>query len=69
MRARLSPGDRIVVRTPDRRAYFGRLLEVRDSSGNDQAVVRLDTGWMTSYPVHMVHAVSDASDPSAAEQP
>lgn len=69
----LAPGDRIVVRTPDRRAYFGRLLEVRptpasrqSTGGRLQAVVRLDTGWVTAYPLHMVHpAGDDAGDPSA----
>jgi hypothetical protein len=51
----MAPGDRIVVRTPDRREYCGRLLELRDTPRNAQALVRLDSGWETSYPVHMVH--------------
>jgi hypothetical protein len=56
------PGQRIVVRTPDRREYRGELLEVRTGSGvNATAVVRLDTGWLTSYPMTMVHALEDPS--------
>jgi hypothetical protein len=62
----LVPGARIVVRTPDQRAYYGWLLEVREAPpGNDQAVVRLDTGWVTSYPVRMIHAVPD--DPATGQ--
>jgi len=53
-------GDRIVVRTPDRREYRGRLIEIRPApSGSDVAVVRLDTGWETSYPVSLVHLDPD----------
>ncbi len=49
-------GDPVVVRTPDRREYRGHLLEWREgASGPQRAVVRLDTGWVTTYPVHMVH--------------
>jgi hypothetical protein len=52
----LEIGGRIVVRTPDRREYRGELVEFRiGNSGSDVAVVRLDTGWLTSYPVAMVH--------------
>ena len=57
-------GDRIVVRTPDRREYRGRLVEIRGSEGGPAtAVVRLDTGWITSYPLHMVHK-DEPSGPS-----
>ncbi len=49
-------GDPVVVRTPDRREYRGHLLEWREGvAGQPQVVVRLDTGWVTTYPVHMVH--------------
>ena len=61
----MEPGDRIVVRTPDRRAYFGWLVEVREAPGNTQAVVRLDTGWLTAYPLHMVHAAGESPEPRA----
>ncbi|HEX8918106.1 MAG TPA: hypothetical protein VF898_06365 [Chloroflexota bacterium] len=48
-------GERIVVRTPDRREYRGHLLAVqRDENGFERALVRLDTGWETSYPLTMV---------------
>lgn len=46
----LQPGDAIVVRTPDRRSFYGRLVEWRGSSG----VVRLDTGWVTTYPETLI---------------
>jgi hypothetical protein len=46
----------VVVRTPDRREYRGTLIEIRRlPDGREMAVVRLDTGWLTSYPRHMVH--------------
>jgi len=49
-------GDPVVVRTPDRREYRGHLLEWREGvAGQQQVVVRLDTGWLTTYPEHMVH--------------
>lgn len=52
-------GQRIVVRTPDRREYQGQFVERRTGRGNQQLiVVRLDTGWLTSYPAAMVHAVA-----------
>ena len=48
-------GDRIVVRTPDRREFRGRLMELRArGDGRRLAVVRLDTGWLTTYPAEMV---------------
>ena len=56
------PGQRIVVRTPDRREYRGELLELRTGSEHNAiAVVRLDTGWLTSYPVSMVHVLEEPS--------
>ncbi|MGH2441989.1 MAG: hypothetical protein ACRDFX_02350 [Chloroflexota bacterium] len=48
-------GDRIVVRTPDQRAFFGELIELRSGEHRDQGVVRLDTGWVTTYPLSMIH--------------
>ena len=58
----LHAGQRIVVRTPDRREYRGELLELRAGAGeNATAVVRLDTGWLTSYPIAMVHPLDDTS--------
>jgi hypothetical protein len=58
----LRPGQRIVVRTPDRREYRGQLVELRTGGAeNATAVVRLDTGWLTSYPITMVHPLDDAS--------
>ncbi|HEY8686169.1 MAG TPA: hypothetical protein VIO57_11230 [Chloroflexota bacterium] len=54
------PGQRIVVRTPDRREYRGELVELRTGArDNATAVVRLDTGWLTSYPIAMVHALDE----------
>jgi len=54
----LKIGGRIVVRTPDRREYRGELVEIRVGNGGSKvAVVRLDTGWLTSYPVAMVHPI------------
>lgn len=47
----LGPGDRIVIRTPDRREFRGVLVEFR---GEGAAVVRLDTGWVTTYPVSLI---------------
>jgi hypothetical protein len=60
--AHLEIGRRIVVRTPDRREYRGELVEFRKgNSGSEVAVVRLDTGWLTSYPVAMVHPLDPPS--------
>lgn len=50
----IEPGERIVVRTPDRREFRGRLLEYRGQEDRLVAVVRLDTGWETTYPAGMV---------------
>lgn len=51
-------GERIVVRTPDRREYRGVLVETRMSAtGRREAVVRLDTGWLTTYPLEMVDSL------------
>lgn len=58
----LEIGGRIVVRTPDRREYRGELVELRSGNGGSEvAVVRLDTGWLTSYPVAMVHPLDGPS--------
>jgi hypothetical protein len=62
----LVKGRRIVVRTPDRREFGGVVAEIRESpGGRRQVVVRLDTGWLTTYPVEMVH---DAETPGEAER-
>jgi hypothetical protein len=50
----LKAGERVVVCTPDGREYGGRLVEVRDERGRRMAVVRLDSGWLTSYPLAML---------------
>lgn len=58
-------GARIVVRTPDRREFRGRLIEIGERKpGGRVAVVRLDTGWVTSYPLHMIER-----DESAGTRP
>ena len=50
-------GQRVVVRTPDRRVWQGLLVEVQERpDGRQFAVVRLDSGWITSYPLTMVHS-------------
>jgi hypothetical protein len=43
-------GERIVVRTPDQHEFRGVLVALRDG----KAVVRLDTGWVTSFPTRMI---------------
>jgi hypothetical protein len=43
-------GERIVVRTPDQREFRGEYIALRDG----RVVVRLDTGWVTTYPRRMV---------------
>lgn len=58
----LDVGTRIAVRTPDRREFRGVLVEFRtDANDRAVAVVRLDTGWLTTYPLAMVHALDDPS--------
>jgi hypothetical protein len=53
----MKTGDRVVVATPDRREFRGRLVELRErADGKKLAVIRLDTGWVTTYPLDMVHA-------------
>jgi hypothetical protein len=53
----MKTGDRVVVATPDRREFRGRLVELRErADGKKLAVIRLDTGWLTTYPLDMVHA-------------
>lgn len=50
----------MIVRTPDRREYAGRLIEIeRRQHGREFAVVKLDSGWVTSYPVTMVFGADD----------
>lgn len=45
-----------MIATPDRREFRGELLELRErEDGQKLAVVRLDTGWLTTYPLEMVH--------------
>jgi hypothetical protein len=52
----MQAGDRVVIATPDRREFRGELLELRErEDGKRLAVVRLDTGWLTTYPLEMVH--------------
>jgi hypothetical protein len=52
----MQTGDRVVIATPDRREFRGELLELRErEDGKKLAVVRLDTGWLTTYPLEMVH--------------
>lgn len=49
-------GRRVVVRTPDRREFRGHLVEIQErEDGRRVAIVRLDTGWVTSYPLEIVH--------------
>ncbi len=50
----IKPGQRVVVKTPDRHQWRGRLVEVKEADGRRLAVVRLDTGWVTTYPVAIV---------------
>lgn len=56
----MNVGDRVVIATPDRREFRGRLVELRErADGKKLAVIRLDTGWMTTYPLEMVHVERD----------
>lgn len=51
----IAPGDRVVVHTPDQRQFRGRLVEYRVLPGGRQAaVVRLDSGWLTTYPLQLL---------------
>lgn len=57
-------GERVVVSTPDRREFTGRLTALRhEQNGRQVAVVRLDTGWETTYPIHMVRPESESAPP------
>jgi len=48
-------GESVVVITNDGHRFSGRLIEIRrDSHGRDLAVIRLETGWVTTYPLSMV---------------
>lgn len=57
MRAMLEHNERVAIRTPDQREYRGRFLERRrdDQNSREYGVVRLDSGWLTSYPIEMIH--------------
>lgn len=55
MEQELQPGDRIVVRTPDRREFRGRLIAVTRDGKRETALVRLDTGWETRFPLALVY--------------
>lgn len=60
--APLQPGERIVVRTPDQREFRGHLLQVSDpSSPRPTALIRLDTGWETRFPLSLVHRDSPST--------
>jgi hypothetical protein len=64
METDLRIGDRIVVRTPDRRQWRGELVELKENqSGRPIALVRLDTGWLTSYPIDLLHREPTSSPP------
>jgi hypothetical protein len=52
-------GDRVVVQTPDRREFRGRVTELTTLPGDrPAAVVRLDTGWLTTYPLALLRPES-----------
>lgn len=49
-------GERVVVKTPDRREFRGRVVGLKAlSGGRPAAVVRLDSGWLTTYPLELLH--------------
>jgi hypothetical protein len=50
----LQNGERVVVHTPDRHQWRGRLVGTKEEGGRRLAVVRLDSGWVTTYPLSMV---------------
>lgn len=55
----MKPGDSVVVSTADGHRFHGILVECRwDRLNREHAVIRLDTGWVTSYPMDMVRAES-----------
>ncbi len=57
-------GERVVVHTPDRREFRGRVTEITTlPGGRPAAVVRLDTGWMTTYPLDLLHPEAPPSRP------
>jgi hypothetical protein len=64
----LAPGDRIVIRTPDRREFRGVLTEVRNTTSG---VVRLDTGWVTTFPLALMSLEKPPtrSEPDRSEGP
>lgn len=57
----IAVGERVVVQTPDRREFRGRLVEYRNLPGDRKgAVVRLDTGWLTTYPLELLRPEAGA---------
>ncbi len=55
----LKAGQRIAVRTPDRREYRGEFVELRTRDNRTVAVVKLDTGWVTTFPPDMIHPLDE----------
>lgn len=48
-------GQPVEIRTRDGHVYRGVLLEIRRlPDGRELGVVRLETGWVTSYPISMM---------------
>ena len=59
----LIPGSRVHVTTHDGHIFSAKFVEVRKREGReDVAVLRFDTGWITSYPVSMVSPVEKPGD-------
>gem|GEM_PF-6584769 len=55
-----------MVVTPDGHRFQGTLVERRvDFHGRDVCVLRLDSGWVTTYPAEMVRLVSEPGDISS----
>lgn len=56
----IAAGQRVVVKTPDRREWRGRIVNIRTGEpGRRRIVVRLDTGWETSYPEQLVFPLEE----------
>jgi hypothetical protein len=52
---KVAVGEQVQVRTRDGHVYRGELLEIRYlADGRELGVIRLDTGWVTSYPLTMI---------------
>ena len=59
-------GERVVVRTPDQREFRGSVVELKHlPGGRPAAVVRLDTGWQTTYPLELLRAEATKDGPLA----